>query len=171
MRCSNHGARLKFSATTSKDQLPQRKGGEASAPGDPPRDRRSTAFVNDQLLSEIVVDAAIDVHRSLGGPGLLESVYEEALTFELRTRGHLVERQVELGILYKGNRLDSKLRLDMLVERCLIVECKATRTYNTIFQSQALTYLRLSNLRLALVINFGEKLVSKGIHRVLNRPA
>lgn len=122
----------------------------------------------EQLVSAIIVDAAIEVHRTLGGPGLLESTYEEALTCELRWRGMTVRRQVRVAMCYKGQKLNSPFRLDMLVDGCVIVECKATRLYNSVFEAQALTYLRLVNLRLALVINFGEKLVSKGIHRVVN---
>ena len=99
---------------------------------------------------------------------MLESVYEEALCFELREAGLFVERQKPVPIVYKGNMLDADFRLDLLVERKVIVECKATSVYNSIFQSQALTYLRLLDLKLALVINFGEKLVKDGIHRVVS---
>jgi GxxExxY protein len=124
--------------------------------------------MREQFVSGIVVQAAIEVHRTLGGPGLLETTYEEALAFELIARGMVVRRQVPIPLWYKGNKLKSALQLDLLIDDCVIVECKSTRLYNTIFESQALTYLRLSNRRLALVINFGEKLVSKGIHRVVN---
>lgn len=120
-------------------------------------------------ISKHIVNAAIEVHRTLGGPGLLESVYEEALAWELGERGLLVQRQVAVPVRYKGKRLSDSLRLDMLVEGCVIVENKAVTNYNNIFETQALTYLRLLDLRLALVINFGEKLVSHGIHRVVNR--
>lgn len=119
-------------------------------------------------IAKIVVDAAIEVHRTLGGPGLLEAVYEEALAFELEARGLTVERQKSVPLVYKGKRLTSDLRLDMLVDDRVIVECKATVAYNRLFEAQALTYLRLCDLRLALVINFGERLVRQGIHRVVN---
>ncbi len=119
-------------------------------------------------LSHHIVTAAIEVHRTLGGPGLLESVYEEALVWELNDYGFSVERQKEIPIVYKGNLLASPLRLDVVVNNQVIVECKATPQYHTIFETQALTYLRLTGLRLALVINFGEKLVKHGIHRVVN---
>ena len=120
-------------------------------------------------LSYHVVNAAVEVHRTLGGPGLLESVYEEALIWELNDYGFVVERQKELPIIYKGVALANPLRLDVLVNQILIVECKATVNYNPIFETQALTYLRVTGLKLALVINFGEKLVKNGIHRVVNK--
>jgi len=120
-------------------------------------------------ISRIVVDAAIEVHRTLGGPGLLESVYEEALVYELQLRGLEVERQRGVPIVYKGARLASGLRLDLVVVGKVIVECKATRDNNPVFKAQALTYLRLMHLKLALVINFGMPLVKDGVHRVVNR--
>ncbi len=119
-------------------------------------------------ISKIIVDSAIEVHRTLGGAGLLESVYEESLFWELQSRGLFVEKQLEVPINYKGNLLASPLRLDLLVEKKVVIEVKSVVTYNTIFEAQALTYLRLMNLKLALVINFGEKRVSNGIHRVVN---
>jgi GxxExxY protein len=119
-------------------------------------------------ISGQIVDAAIEVHRTLGGPGLLESVYEEALIWELQSRELSVERQKAVPIIYKGSTLASPLRLDILVNELVIVECKATMNYNKIFETQLLTYLRLTGLRVGLVINFGEKLVKHGIHRVFN---
>ena len=102
------------------------------------------------------------------GPGLLESVYEEALAWELRQAGLPVARQVELPINYKGNKLATPLRIDLIVGRKVIVECKATERYNSISEVQTLTYLRLSGLKLGIVINFGERKVTNGIHRVVN---
>lgn len=119
-------------------------------------------------ISKIIVDSAIEVHRTLGGAGLLEGVYEESLFWELQSRELFVEKQLEVPIIYKGNLLAAPLRLDMLVEKMVIVEVKAVVNYNTIFETQALTYLRLMNLKLALVINFGEKRVANGVHRVVN---
>ncbi len=119
-------------------------------------------------LSGRIIGCAVEVHRALGGPGLLESVYEEALAWELQAYGLCVERQVEVPIVHKGQTLATPLRLDMLVERQIIVENKALITYNPVFEAQALTYLRLLNLRLALIINFGEKYVAHGVHRVIN---
>jgi len=115
-----------------------------------------------------IVSAAIEVHRTLGGPGLLESVYKEALVWELRQVGCWVERQVQTPILYKSVTLSNPLRIDLLVNSVVIVECKAVSMYLELFEIQTLTYLRLRNLRLGLVINFGERLVKDGIHRVVN---
>jgi len=119
-------------------------------------------------LSYQIIGAAIEVHKTLGGPGLLESVYEEALVWELQHRGLSVQRQLAVPISYKGNQLATPLRVDLLVEGLVIVENKATTNYNPIFETQTLTYLRLMNLRLGMVINFGEKIVKDGIHRVPN---
>ena len=124
--------------------------------------------MNENEISRYVVNCAVEVHRTLGGPGLLESVYEEALAWELRQAGLPIARQVELPIIYKGNRLSSLLRIDLLVGHKVIVECKATERYNGIFEVQTLTYLRLSGLKLGMVINFGERMVKNGVHRVVN---
>ena len=124
--------------------------------------------MHENQISKIVLDAAIEVHRTLGGPGLLESVYEEALTWELQQRGLPVERQKLIPITYKGQTLGVPLRLDLLVGDKVIVECKANTNYNPIFEAQALTYLRLTGLKLGLVINFGERLIKHGYHRVVN---
>jgi GxxExxY protein len=124
--------------------------------------------MDENEISRIVVDATIEVHRTLGGPGLLESVYEEALAFELEMRGLTVVRQKAVPIVYKGKRLATDLRLDLLINDLVILECKATAAYNPLFEAQALTYLRLCNLKLALVLNFGERQAKHGIHRVVN---
>ena len=131
------------------------------------REERVFASREDEISYQII-GAAIEVHRALGGPGLLESVYEEALVWELTQQGLCVERQLELPIQYKGHQLASPLRVDLLVEKLVIVENKAVVTYNPIFEAQTLTYLRLMDLRLGLVINFGEKFVKRGVHRVVN---
>jgi GxxExxY protein len=124
--------------------------------------------MDENEISKIIVDAAIEVHRTLGGPGLLESVYQEAEAWELLKYGLQVEREKIIPIIYKGQTLGSPLRLDLLVNQKVIVECKAMANYNPIFEAQILTYLRLTGLKLGLVINFGEKLVKNGIHRVVN---
>jgi GxxExxY protein len=119
-------------------------------------------------VARIIVDAAIEVHRELGGPGLLEDVYEEALAEELRSRGLRVERQVPVRINYKGRILSKPLRLDLMVEGLVLVDNKATTDWNPIFEAQMQTYLRITRLKLGLVINFGERLVKNGVHRVVN---
>jgi len=130
-------------------------------------ERFETSFeIND--ISGAIVDAAVEVHKTLGGPGLLESVYEEALAFELTERGFRVERQVAVPIVYKGRRIGPDLRLDLLVERAVIVECKATSIDSPVFAAQALTYLRVADLKVALVINFGKCRVANGVRRIVN---
>lgn len=119
-------------------------------------------------LSGIIIGAAIEVHKILGGPGLLESIYEEALVWELQARRLEVARQYPVPIQYKGRTLADPLRVDVLVEQSVIIECKAVEKYNTIYEAQTLTYLRLLDLRLGLVINFGARYVNKGVHRVVN---
>ena len=124
--------------------------------------------MNENDITGRIVDAAIEVHRQLGGPGLLEDVYEEALAEELRLRGMLVERQLGVRLFYKGKHLARPLRLDMRVENLVLVDNKAVNEWNTIFEAQMLTYLRLTGLRVGLVINFGERYLKSGIHRVVN---
>ncbi|MBI4869593.1 MAG: GxxExxY protein [Candidatus Wallbacteria bacterium] len=124
--------------------------------------------MSENEISRAVVDAAIEVHRTLGGPGLLESIYEEALVYELELRGLKVERQKTVPVFYKGRRLAADLRVDLLLEGQVVVECKATSASSPVFEAQALTYLRLMDLKLALVINFGKQLVKDGISRVVN---
>jgi GxxExxY protein len=124
--------------------------------------------MDENEVSRHIIEAALEVHRTLGGPGLLESVYEAALTEELRMRNVAAESQIVVPIIYKGRDLGHQLRLDLLVENRVIVECKATTKYSSVFEAQVLTYLRLMNLRLGLVINFGEPLIKNGLHRVVN---
>ena len=124
--------------------------------------------MNENELSRLIVQSAIEVHRTLGGPGLLESVYEEALCWELQQLSLDVKRQLALPIPYKGHTLASPLKIDLMVNQLLIIECKAVSQYNVIFEAQTLTYLRLTQLKLGLVINFGERMVKDGIHRVVN---
>jgi GxxExxY protein len=119
-------------------------------------------------ISGEIVDAAIEVHTELGGPGLLESVYEEALAAELVQRGFSIERQRRVPVEYKGRRLSANFRLDLLVEGSVIVECKAASITDPLFEAQVLTYLRLMDLRLGLVINFGKRRVVDGVRRVVN---
>lgn len=119
-------------------------------------------------ISKIVLDAAIAVHKTLGGPGLLESVYQDALVYELSLRGLKVEKEVAVPVMYKGVRVGDPLRIDILVEGQVVVECKATDKDNPIFAVQTLTYLRLMGLRLGLLINFGKGTLIEGYKRVIN---
>ncbi len=119
-------------------------------------------------ITERIIGAAIEVHRTLGGPGLLESVYEEALAWELTNAGLNVQRQIEVPIRYKGRVIGHSLRLDLLVEDAIVVECKAVGAHNPLFEAQVLTYLRVSERRLGLVLNFGLETMKEGIHRVIS---
>ena len=124
--------------------------------------------MRENQVSLEIVRAALEVHKALGGPGLLESVYEEALVFELELRRLNVTRQATVPLFYKGQRLQSTFRPDLIVAHCVLVECKSTSKYHEVFNAQVLTYLRLTGLRLALVINFGDVLLKSGVHRVVN---
>ncbi|MEJ2245981.1 MAG: GxxExxY protein [Acidobacteriota bacterium] len=124
--------------------------------------------LNEDQISRHIVECAIEVHRNLSGPGLLESIYKQAFVRELRKRGLPVNHQVELPVLYKGQTLGSPLRIDLIAGDKVIVECKAVMIYNSIFEAQILTYLRLTSLKLGMIINFGERIVKDGIHRVVN---
>lgn len=119
-------------------------------------------------VSKIVLDAAIHVHRTLGGPGLLESVYRDSLAYELSERGLKVEKEVSVPVAYKGVVVGDPLRMDLLVEGLVVVECKATEKDNPIYSAQLLTYLRLQNRHLGLLINFGKEKVANGFKRVVN---
>jgi GxxExxY protein len=118
-------------------------------------------------ISKRVVDAAFKIHTRLG-PGLLESVYEAVLTYELRKGGLRVERQKAIPVVYEEVRLDEWFRADLVVEDKVIIELKSVEAIAQVHKKQVLTYLRLSNLRLGLLINFGEELIKDGISRVVN---
>ena len=113
-----------------------------------------------------VVDAAFAVHSTLG-PGLLESVYETCLAHELAKRGLKTKRQVIVPIYYDNTRLDAGLRLDFVVENCLVVELKAVESMLPVHEAQLLTYLKLSGHRLGLLINFNVPLIRDGIKRIV----
>ena len=121
-------------------------------------------------LDEITYEirgAIYDVYKALG-PGLLESVYEEALVFELEQRGLTVERQKQVPITYKGNVLKTELRLDLLVEDTVIVELKSVADVKKVFAKQLLTYLRLMNKKAGLLVNFNTDDILTSITRVAN---
>ena len=118
-------------------------------------------------ISYQIRGAIFEVYNTLG-PGLLESVYEEALVFELRKRGFKVERQKEVPIIYKGELLMSSLRLDLLVEDSVVVELKSIKEFQDVHYKQVLTYLRLLHKKLGLLVNFNESDITHGIRRVVN---
>lgn len=125
------------------------------------------SLIENQLTSSII-DAAIEVHRVLGGPGLLESIYEDALVYELELRNIPVKRQLPVPVLYKSVPVRDALRLDLLVGDCIIVEVKATENLLKVHSAQILTYLRLTQRKLGLVLNFGQPLLRDGISRIVN---
>ena len=117
-------------------------------------------------VAKTVVDAAMAVHMELG-PGLLESVYEVCLRHELSERGVSFESQVALPVVYKGLKLDAGLRLDLVVDGKVIVELKAVESAQPVHAAQVLTYLRLTGLRLGLLINFNSARLRDGIKRMV----
>lgn len=119
-------------------------------------------------ISRQILDAAITVHKTVGGPGLLESVYRDSLIQELRLRGLRVEKEVRVPVTYKGVVVGDPLRVDILVEGIVVVECKAVEKDNPIFAVQTLTYLRLMKLHLGLLINFGRETLVAGYKRIVN---
>lgn len=118
-------------------------------------------------LSRIVFDCALKVHQSLG-PGLLESAYEECLFYELKKIGLITEKQKPLPLIYEEVKLDIGYRLDILVENKLIIEIKSVEALNDVHFAQLLTYLKLTNCKLGLLINFNVSLIKNGIKRVVN---
>ena len=118
-------------------------------------------------LSHRIIGAAIEVHRELG-PGLLESVYEECLYEELKLQGFRVERQLELPVIYKGRELDKKFRMDLVVEDKIVLELKCVSMIIPIHEVQLVTYLRLSNKKLGLLLNFNVEQMIKGVKRKIN---
>ena len=123
--------------------------------------------MTDNELTYEIRGAVFDVYNELG-PGLLESVYEEALVFELEERGLKVERQVEVPIRYKGNELKTPLRLDLLIENQIVVELKSVEEMKPVFAKQLLTYLRLLDKRIGLLVNFSSNNIREGIIRIAN---
>jgi len=123
--------------------------------------------MNENEVAREIVDAAYQIHRKLG-PGLLESVYETVLAFELGKRGLDVQRQVPVPIVYESISFTEGYRADLIVENKVIVELKSVETVVPVHKKQLLTYLRLADKRLGLLINFGSELIRDGISRVVN---
>lgn len=118
-------------------------------------------------IGTIIVDTAIEVHRHLG-PGLLESVYEAILAYELSTKGLRAERQVPIQIIYKSMTFDEAFRADLLVESRVIIELKSLEVLSNAHRKQIQTYLRLTNLKLGYLLNFGAALMKEGLVRAVN---
>jgi len=124
--------------------------------------------LDENEIAKKIVDSAYQIHRKLGS-GVLESVYETVLTHELEKRGLSVKRQVPVAILYEGLSFNEGFRADLIVEDKVIVELKSVETVAPVHKKQLLTYLRLADKRLGLLINFGSALIRDGISRIVNR--
>lgn len=118
-------------------------------------------------ISKIVVDVAFQIHTSLG-PGLLESVYQKVMVYELRKRGLQVEEELPLPVVWDDVKLEVGFRVDLLVNQKLVIELKSVERVAPVHKKVLLTYLRLSDCKLGLLINFGEELMKTGISRVVN---
>ena len=123
--------------------------------------------MDENQISYRIIGAALEIHKSVG-PGLLESAYENALVYELEEAGFEVRSQLSLPFNYKGYHLDVGYRIDLMVENKVIVEIKSVENLLPVHYAQLLTYLRLSNRKLGLLINFNSSKLSEGIHRVVN---
>jgi GxxExxY protein len=126
--------------------------------------------VTEVLMNEIsgaIVDSAMDVHSELG-PGLLESTYEACLIHELRSRNLVVQNQIALPVKYKDTQIDAGYRIDLLVERSIIVEIKAIEKMLPVHEAKLLTYLKLSHRKIGLLINFNTTRLKYGIKRIVN---
>jgi GxxExxY protein len=126
--------------------------------------------MNENEIAKEIVNAAFKIHTRLG-PGLLESVYETVLAYELMNRGLRVVRQQPIPVIYEEVRMDDGFRADLIVEGRVIVELKSLEVIAPVHKKQLLTYLRLSDRRLGLLINFGSELIKDGITRVVNNLA
>ena len=120
-----------------------------------------------ESVGKKVLDAAFKVHTVLG-PGLLESVYEACLAYEMRKSGLMVETQVALPVTYESIRVDAGLRTDILIEKCVIVELKSVETMNPVYEAQLLTYLILTNILLGYLINFNVPHLRDGFKRMIS---
>ena len=124
-------------------------------------------YLTENQIATAIVNAAIHVHRQLG-PGLLESVYEECLYYTLLKRGYNVEKQLTLPVYFEEIKMEVGFRTDLLVERKVIIEVKSVEKLNDIHLAQTLTYIKLSNCKLGILINFNTVKVVEGIRRVVN---
>jgi GxxExxY protein len=123
--------------------------------------------MHENEISRLIVDAAFQVHVNLG-PGLLESVYEEVMYYELTNCGLKVNRQQGIPVFYKGIKMEIGFRADLIVEDKVIIELKSLERIAPVHQKQLLTYLKLTDLKLGLLINFNENLIKDGIQRIVN---
>lgn len=123
--------------------------------------------MTDNLITEVIIGCAIKVHRALG-PGLLESAYQTCLAYELRNEGFDVIKEKSMPIVYGKIKLDHGYRIDLLVENRVVVELKTVERFTDVHKAQVLTYLKLGNYKLGLLINFNVKMLKNGIKRIIN---
>lgn len=123
--------------------------------------------LRENQIAQQIVDAAFHVHKSLG-PGLLESVYEAVLCYELKKRGFSVEQQVAMPVIYENVEIETGFRADLIVEDKIIIELKSVDKIHNVHKKQLLTYLKISNKQLGFLINFNELLLKNGITRIVN---
>jgi GxxExxY protein len=144
--------------TQEKDLAQRRRGAESTS---------STVEPTLNELTKLIVDAGLEIHKELG-PGLLETVYETVLARELTLRGLHVLRQVSLPVTWKGEALENSFRADLIVEGRVIVELKSVEQIAAVHKKQVLTYLKLTGMKVGLLLNFGTELFRDGIHRLAN---
>ena len=119
-------------------------------------------------ISNKIIGTAIDVHQSLG-PGLLESAYKECLYYKLQEKGFFVEKEKPMPLVYEEVKLDCGYRIDLLVDRLVVIEIKSVEALNDVHFAQTLTYMKLGGYRLGLLINFNVSLLKNGIKRIVNK--
>lgn len=129
--------------------------------------RTQRHFMTENELSYEIIGAAIGLNKSVG-PGLLESAYENALAFDLNEMGSSIQQQVPMPFIYKDVNLDVGYRIDIIVENKVLIEIKSVEVLAPVHFAQTLTYLKLSGLKLGLLINFNTKILKEGIHRIVN---
>ncbi len=124
-------------------------------------------MIEENELSSIIIGCAIEVHKQLG-PGLLESAYQECLYFELKNKGLNVVKEKPMPIIYKDIKLDHGYRIDLLVENKVVIEIKTVEAFTDVHTAQVLTYLKLGNYKLGLLLNFHVATLKNGIKRIIN---
>lgn len=132
-----------------------------------PRRKENSLSMTENEISKIIVDTCYKIHTKLG-PGLFESVYEEILNFELSKRGLKVNRQNPIPVIWDNLKMEQGFRADLIVEKKVIIEIKSVEAIAPVHQKQLLTYLKLTSLKLGLLINFNEALIKNGIQRIVN---
>jgi len=123
--------------------------------------------LSENEISQIILDCSFKIHRELG-PGIFESVYEEVLSYEIRKEGLEVKRQFPIAVQWDNQTMEMGFKADLIVEDKIIIELKSVESLQAVHKKQLLTYLKLSNIKLGLLINFNENLLKNGIKRIVN---